>query len=118
LRVRALDASGDYTFGRGAGNFLVDSPATVGQCVQTRLNLKQGEWFLDRTAGTPWDTQVLGYGTSALRDNAIKAVVLGTPGVTAIDAYSSNFDAATRMFTVSMTIITQYGTTTVATTIR
>ena len=117
MRVRALDENGDYTFGRGAGNFLVNSPAAVAQCVKTRLGLKQGEWFLDTAAGTPWDTQVLGYGTAALRDNAIKNVVLGTPGVTSIDAYSSTFDPATRAFTVQMTISTQYGATTVATTV-
>jgi hypothetical protein len=117
MRVRALDASGDMTFGRGSGNFLVDSPAAVGQCVATRLLLKQGEWWLDTTAGMPWDAKVLGYRTSATRDGAIKQIILSTPGVTAIQSYSSNFDPDTREFTVVTTITTQYGTTTVRTTV-
>jgi hypothetical protein len=117
LRVRALDANGDMTFGRGSGNFLIDSPAAVGQCAQTRLLLKQGEWWLDTTAGLPWDTKVLGYRTSSTRDNAIKTIILGTPGVTAIQSYSSAFDANTREFTVATTIATQYGVTTVTTTV-
>ena len=117
MRVRALDANGDMTFGRGAGNFLVDSPEAVAQCVKTRLNLNQGEWWLDTTAGVAWDTQVLGTGTAQLRDIAIKEAVLGTPGVLSIDAYSSVVDPDTRVFTVSMNVTTQYGSTTVTTTV-
>lgn len=117
MRVRALDANGDMTFGRGSGNFLVNTPEAVAQCVKTRLLLKQGEWFLDTSAGVPWDTQVLGTGTAQLRDIAIKDAVLGTQGVTSIDAYSSAVDPLTRAFTVTMSISTLYGATTLTTTV-
>lgn len=116
MRVRALDADGDMTFGRGAGNFLVDSPAAVAQCAKTRIGLKQGEWWLDATAGLAWD-QILGTGTAALRDLAIKEVVLGTPGMQSIDTYSSNVNPITRAFPVFMNVTTQYGETTITTTV-
>ena len=117
MRVRALDADGDMTFGRGNGNFLADSPAAVAQCVVTRLLLKQGEWYLDTTAGTPWSTQILGAGTAATRDVAIKQIVLGTQGMVSIDSYSSTLDPVTRAFTVTMDVTTQYGATTITTTV-
>ena len=117
MRVRALDADGDMTFGRGTGNFLADSPAAVAQCVKTRLGLIQGEWYLDTTAGTPWSPQNLGAGTAATRDIAIKQVVLGTQGMVSIDAYSSILDPITRAFTVTKSVTTQYGATTITTTV-
>ena len=109
MRYRALDVNGDYTFGAGSANFLIDSPAAVAQSVLTRLLLLQGEWFLDRTEGTPWLQEVIGYGTKSLYDMAIRQRVLDTEGVTSIDAYSSNLDPVERSLSVTMTISTQFG---------
>ena len=115
MRYRQLSSSGDYTFGQGQANFLINSPAAVAQAVKTRLALWAGEWFLDTTVGTPWTTQVLGKNTQSLYDMAIRARVLATPGVTSIANYSSSFDSIARSLAVNMTINTQYGSTTVST---
>ena len=56
MRNRAMDANGDYQFGR-SGLFLVDSPAGVAQAIKTKLLLAAGEWFLDADEGTPYSTQ-------------------------------------------------------------
>jgi hypothetical protein len=109
MRVRALDANGDMTFGAGAQNFLVDSPQAVLQCVLTAMKLWQGEWFLDTTAGIPWNTQVLGADTQPLYDNAIRTAIRAVQGVTGISSYSSSFNPSTRVLTVSVTITTQFG---------
>lgn len=109
MRVRAQDANGDYTFGRGLGNFLVNSPAAVAQLVQTRLLLMQGEWFLDKTAGMPWATQVIGTGTKPFYDVAIQNEILNTVGVTSIANYSSVLNAAKRSLVVTATVVTQFG---------
>lgn len=108
MRYRALSPTGDYTFGAGKQNFLVNSPETVAQSVLTRLRLWQGEWFLDKTEGTPWLQQILGKGTKSLYDLAIQTRVLETNGVTGISTYSSSLKD--RNLTVSMTIDTQFGT--------
>ena len=110
MRYRALSSSGDYTFGQSQANFLVNSPAAVGQSVTTRLKLWLGEWFLNTKAGTPWLTQVLGKNTQSLYDTAIRTVVLQTFGVTSIDDYTSTLDTQKRSLAVSMTINTIYGT--------
>ncbi len=117
MRYRALSPTGDYTFGRGQGNFLANSSACVAQAVKTALLLAQGEWFLDKTAGVPWMTQILGYGTAPIYDLTIKDAILAVEGVDSITAYSSQLDTATRALTVTAQIDTAYGATTVTLTI-
>lgn len=111
MRYRALSPSGDFVFGPGS-RFLIDSPATVGQAVRTRLLLALGEWFLDMTEGTPYKTSILGTGTKAIYDQAIQERILGTQGVTSIESYASFLDED-RHLSVAATINTIYGQTTV-----
>ena len=112
-RVRALSATGDYTFGQSAANFLVNSDAEIAQNISTRLKLLEGEWFLDVTSGTPYATEILGKGTRPYYDQAIKARILGTTGVTEITSYSSSLK--NRTLTVTATVSTIYGPVTVVT---
>lgn len=113
MRYRALDANGDYSFGQGSANFLVNSPAAVAQAVLTRLDLFQGEWFLDTTEGTPYGAQVLGEHTRATYDAAIRSRILGTQGVTGITSYASSVSG--RDLTVTATIATAYGEVAIST---
>ncbi len=109
MRVRTLDENGDMTWGFGSQNFLVDSVQLVKQKILTGLRLFQGEFFLDTTAGMPWDSQVLGVGTRALYDTAIQRQILSTKGVTGITSYSSSFNPKTRNLNVTVQVTTQFG---------
>jgi hypothetical protein len=101
---------GDYTFGRGpTESFWSDVPDAVGQAVLTRLMLEEGQWFLDKEDGTPWNTRVLGKYTGDLRDPVIRSRVLGTQGVESILQYSSNQNRETRDFGINMVLDTVYG---------
>jgi hypothetical protein len=113
MRYRALTDSGDSTAFSGFTSFLVNSPAAVAQAVMTRLNLWQGQWFLDTTLGMPWTQQVIGFGTQSARDAAIQNTILGTPGVNQIVSYSS--EVVDRRMTVTCTIDTIYGTQAITT---
>lgn len=115
MRYRALDANGDYTIGNSTA-FLVNSPATVGQSVLTRLKLLTNEWFLDLTEGLPFSTEIRGKYTQATYDQAIRSRILGTQGVTEITAYQSVL-GSDRKLTVTVSINTVYGPTEVATTL-
>jgi len=112
MRYRKLDANGDYSFGQGMANFYVDSPQAVAQAVETRLRLQTGEWFLDSTEGTPYQSEVLGTGTAATRDAAIQLRIAETQGFKELLSYSSNVDG--RKFSVEATIDTIYGETSVS----
>lgn len=116
MRYRALDENGDYTFGQGNGNFLVNSPACVAQAVKTRLLLLTGEWFLDTADGTPYAEDILGKSNQLTRDSVIRARILGTEGVTEIVEYESSL-SPNRDFTVTARINTAFGQTTVTTTL-
>lgn len=113
MRYRGLTSAGDSTIFSGATQFLVNSPAAVAQAVLTRLNLWQGQWFLDSTLGLPVYQQIIGFGTQAVRDAAIQNVILNTPGVNQILQYTSSLVG--REFTVNATIDTIYGSTAITT---
>lgn len=105
MRYRKLDADGDYML----NTFLRDTPECVAQAIGTRLRLTTGEWFLDITEGTPWNTKVLGKYTSQQYDMAIKDRILGTLGVLELIDYASARNPDTRTLTITATVSTIYG---------
>ena len=112
MRNRALSPTGDFQFGLSDVQFLVNSPEAVAQAVKTRLDLHTGEWFLDLLEGTPYETKILGEGTQSVYDQTIQERILGTDGVIAITEYASVLDE-NRKLTVSATVTTIYGRTTI-----
>ncbi len=111
MLTRRLSASWDMTFGQGLAN-IADSPEAVGQNVKSRLQLLQGEWFLDTSAGVPYLQQIaVKPANLPLAAALIKAQILGTDGVSAITDFAMNFDTGTRRLTVTCTVQTIYGST-------
>lgn len=111
MRYRALSPDGDYTFGQGAANFLVNTPQTVGQAILTRLKLLTQEWFLDVTDGTGYNPLILGKNTQSTRDLEIKSRILRTPGVKQLVSYASQVQD--RGFSVQAVVDTIYGQITI-----
>lgn len=117
MRYRKLSSSGDYMFGQGQTDFLINKPETVAQAIRTRLDLATGEWFLDTREGTPYSSLILGSNTFDTYDTAIKERIAGTEGVTGIVDYESSFNPANRALSVTATVQTLYGVATVETTV-
>lgn len=109
MRVRAVDKNGDMTFGFGAQNFLIDNVQLVKQKILTGLLLWQGQFFLDTSAGMPWQTKVLGFSQQSIYDAAIRQQIRSTKGVTGITQYSSSFISSTRVLSVTVTVSTLFG---------
>lgn len=107
MRYRKLDADGDYVAGPGAV-FLVNSPETVAQAVETRMRLFTGEWFLDLDEGLN-KMRILGNNTQGTRDQEVQQRILNTFGVKSILNYASQVDPNVRSFSVSATLDTIYG---------
>lgn len=120
MRYRKLDANGDYSFGHGASDYLVDSSAAVAQAIQTALALYQGEWFLDLSAGVPWLTAVVGNNTQPIYDGVIQQAIQAVEGVQDIQNYTSSLDNNLRTLSISVTVITQFSSkpVTVATVVQ
>lgn len=109
MRTRPLSPLGDFTIGQP---WLVNVPQAVEQSIGTRLRLWLGEWFLNTQDGTPYLTEILGERYGKAPDAAIKRRILGTPGVSQIISYSSQFSgSASRILTVNVTVQTIYSTT-------
>ena len=112
MKYRALDAAGDYQFGR-SGLLLKDSPITVAQAIKTRLALTVGEWFVDLTTGTDYFGAILGHGTEGTRDLEVQSRILDTQGVLDIFNYYSTVKmtpfADRRLFAVVVEVETIYG---------
>jgi len=115
MKYRRLDENGDYVFGQGDGNFYKDQPEAVAQAIDTRLRLIEGEWFLDKYAGTQYNSKILGAGTINSYDLAIQQRIIGTPGFQQMTDYKSGVDQNTRNAQVICTIDTLYGPATVQT---
>lgn len=113
MRYRKLDENGDFSAGHGSADFFVDQPEAVGQSVLTRLRLWTGEWFLDTDEGTPYSSQVLGAHRRQSAGPAIRMRVAGTGGVTEVSDFAADYDGDARALTVTATVDTVYGETTV-----
>lgn len=103
-----MTPTGDMTFGASALNFLVDSPACVGQIVKTSCQLWLGEWSFDTSQGLPYLEDVLGKHDQATADLAIQDYILGIQGVEDITSYQSATDPEDRTFVNQLSVQTQF----------
>ena len=110
-----MAVGGDYTWGQGARNFLVDNPTAVAQAILTRLRLWQGEWKFNANAGVPWMQHILAHPTgTGVPDSAIRSIITNTPYVTQITNYASTWNPTNRDFSVSCNVYTAFGAVTTA----
>lgn len=113
MRYRKLDENGDYVFGNGQQDFYKDSVEAVAQSVKTRLQLWKGEWFIDSDEGTPYLQGVIGKQSTEVINTVLRSRILGTDGVLTIDSFDSTIDPTTRKLSLSVSISTIYGNTTI-----
>jgi hypothetical protein len=107
MTVRRLDDIGDIAT---SGDQFISRASEIAQTVKTRLGLFIGEYFRDTSQGTPWFQQILGkVENPELRESAIKRVISQTQGVLGISSFNADFDRTGRQFTVSCSIVTEFG---------
>lgn len=90
---------------------LVDGAQRVAQSIEARVKTLRGEWFMDRAFGVPYFTSILG--KRMIDKDAMEAVVkteiLKAPGVNRIVSFESEFDHATRVYSIEFVADTIYG---------
>lgn len=114
MRVRKQTGDGDYVFGNGQADFYRDVPEAPGTVSKMRLELWEGEWFLDLTEGTAYVTGVLGKQPSGNPERTIRDRINGTQGMVGISSYESAVDPDTRIMSVEVAENTIYGPTSIA----
>lgn len=100
---------GDFAF--------VAGDAAIRQAIVFTLQLTQGEWFANLTAGIPWFTDVLGtkFNLDQIR-SIFQTKVAAVEGVQAIKRLAISFDNAARALTVEYEIQTIFSDSLNATT--
>lgn len=104
--VRSLDGLGDWRFGKGKNDYLVNNKAII-QSIATRLNSYLGDCFFAIDAGVDW-FNLLGSKDQLALELAVRAVILNTPGVTSIVDLSINLAETNRQITMQYTVETVY----------
>ena len=112
MRVRALDSNGDWTFGQGQNNYLVNQAAVV-QNINTRLKMFVGDCFFALSAGIDW-TNLLGSKNQVALNLAINTTILNTDGVVGSILNSAVFNPDTRNFSANYTVQTVYSSQTIS----
>lgn len=112
MTVRLLDEDGDIVT---SGTIFTTGQAEIEQTIRTRLRLFLGEYFRDITDGTPWFEQILGKGVNmSAREAVLRSRIANTPGVIRLTAFSLDFPSVdARSLTVTASVLTQYGISTV-----
>lgn len=111
MTVRKLDENGDIVT---SGKQFTSETDEIAQTIKTRLKLYLGEYFRDVTDGTPWWESILGKdGTLSSKEAFIKNRIIRTEGVISILEFTTDFDSATREYSIAAAVQTTSGTTTI-----
>lgn len=102
-----LDSNGDWTFGRGIGDY-VDLNAAIGLNIRTRLYSWVGDCFFDKNAGIDWKNRLGTKNQQALLEAELRRVILQSFGVTGLVSVSTQLND--RLFTASYSVNTIYST--------
>lgn len=112
MRYRILDENDDYQLGKGQQYFTYGTYA-VAQAIKTRLKLLKGEWWENTEEGLPLFQDILGkQGTKDnlyITDTLIKERIIGTPNVTSITDFNSEYNSENRSYSFSCTVNTKFG---------
>ncbi len=104
-RVRALDSSHDWLFGKGQNDYKRNNAAVI-QNIDTRLNAYLGDCFFDSGAGIDW-FNLLGAKDLLALKLAVAAVILNTQDVTGLLDLSISLSVA-RELSLSYRAATTY----------
>lgn len=114
MKYRRIDNDGDYTFGNGKYDFLVDIEA-VPQAIKTKLNLFRGEWWEDLSEGLPFYQEIA---AQFIKSDEEKDIVTNIycsriMDVEAVNSFlntEAQFDDETRVYSLKADVDTIYGT--------
>lgn len=112
MTFRGLTASGDWTWGNGVQNYLVNEPAIEAN-IQTALQIFLGECFWATNFGVDWITLLGSAGEAQTAANIIlqtRTIIVQAFGVTAINSVTPSFVSATRKFSLAYHIDTIFQT--------
>lgn len=107
MKTRALDANGDWQFGRGLQSYVTEENA-LKQNILTRLRQWKGDCFFAVTDGVDYNNY-LDIGRKKMLDLDIKRIILQTAGVLRISTFESTLNTTERNVTINCSVYTIFG---------
>ena len=113
MRYRRIDNNGDYVFGNGQYDFLVDVEA-VPQAIKTKIRLFQGEWWEDLSEGLPFYQDIAGHFIKTEEDKDMITRIFcnriaDVEAVTDFETLDATFDNENRKYSLVTSVNTIYG---------
>jgi hypothetical protein len=110
MRVRRLDAGGDWSFGSGRNSYANGSEA-IAQCVKTRLLSLHNDWFLNRDDGIKWFNYLRKNPDLRAMEVELKSTVLKTFGVDTLLSFDIKIPEGMRTAVITVVYLDIYGST-------
>lgn len=110
LKDLALGGESHDLLFQGRDLVLIEGAEQVAQHAGIRLRFFYAEWFLDNRLGVPWLEEILIKNPDGrLVDARLKEAIRGTPGVSDLVDFQTNYQAAKRFLDLAWTANTPYG---------
>lgn len=105
MKTRGIDANGDWLFGKGQSDFVVNE-AAIAQNIQTQLQSFLGDCFFDTSLGVDW-FNLMGTKNQLQLQLSVTATILGVYGVTSLASPAIvNLDANRRNILIEYSVNT------------
>lgn len=105
--IRKVDATNDWTFGKGLSNYAKDEEA-INQNIKSRLLSWLGDCFFAPDEGVDWRGR-LDVGQQEALQQELKAVILQSSGVVGVANVSAVFDSSSRFIRITYNVETIFG---------
>ena len=109
MKIRAIDGTGDWMFGKGLSSYNFDNNA-IAENVQTRLLSWLNDCWFDMGAGLDWARLLGSRNTKAEILLSIRAIILQSYGVLRCKEITADLNEATRKMVLSYEIDTIFST--------
>lgn len=104
---RALDSSGDWTFGKGVNDYTTENGA-IGLNIQTRVLSWLNDCFFDLTAGIDWTNRLGNLNQRQLLEDDLRRVISQSQDVVSINSIDVTVNTGDRSFRANYDINTIY----------
>ena len=107
----AQTTTGDLQVTLGEFSLITDPATACAAKIRNQFRIFLGEWFLDTRIGMPYFQQVFVKNPNlGVLSQLFRGVILNTPGVSAVNSCTVNFNAATRVCSVNFAALFEDGT--------
>lgn len=106
MQIAGLDSSGDWLFGRGSSDYLVDE-AAIELNIKTRLMEWIGDCFFNLQAGIDWNNYIGSKNNLDSLAASLKSLILKSDGVVNVVSVGVSLDS-NRNFSATYVINTVY----------